>query len=111
MYGQALIPQTTEQYEIGLKYLPAWLDGTLSIAAFKANDKGALISNAGGTGNTISGDASKRKGVELQAQAQITDNLSGQLAYTYQTRTDRGSDGIDYHNTLFAKHSASLRGV
>ena len=104
-------PQTTEQYEIGLKYLPAWLDGTLSIAAFKANDKGALISNAGGTGNTVSGDVSKRKGVELQAQAQITDNLSGQLAYTYQTRTDRGSDGIDYHNTLFAKHSASLRGV
>ncbi|UOO80965.1 TonB-dependent siderophore receptor [Uruburuella testudinis] len=104
-------PQTTEQYEVGVKYIPSWLDGTISAAAFKANDKGALISGANGVGSTVSGDSSKRKGVEIQAQAQITDNLSGQFAYTYQSRTDKGTDNIDYRNTLYAKHSASLRGV
>lgn len=104
-------PQTTKQYEVGLKYLPSWLDGSMSLAAFKADDKGALVSGANGLGNTVSGTNSKRKGVELQAQAQITDNLSGQFAYTYQKRTDEGTDGIEYLNPLFAKHSASLRGV
>lgn len=104
-------PQTTEQYEIGLKYLPSWFDGSVSIAAFKANDKGAPVSSPGGVGNTVSGDVAKRRGVELQAQAQITDNLSGQLAYTYLRRTDRGSDGVDYNNALYAKHAASVRGI
>lgn len=104
-------PQTTEQYEVGVKYIPQWIDGTLSAAVFKANDKGALISGANGIGSSVSGDTAKRKGVEIQAQAQITDNLSGQFAYTYQKRTDRGSDDIDYLNTLYAKHQASLRGV
>lgn len=102
-------PNTTEQYEIGVKYLPAWLDGSLSLAAYKARDKGALVSGAGGVGSTVSGEVSKRKGIELQAQANLTDNISAQLAYTYQSRIDTEA-GADYRNPLFAKHSASLRG-
>lgn len=104
-------PAATEQYEAGVKYLPSWLDGSVSLAAFKARDKGALVSNANGLGSTVNGDTSKRKGVELQAQAQITDNISGQLAYTYQSRVDHAADGNAYRNPLFAKHSASLRGA
>ncbi|MDO4906503.1 TonB-dependent siderophore receptor [Neisseria sp.] len=102
-------PNTTEQYEAGLKYLPSWLDGSASVAVFKARDKGALVSGADGIGSTVSGDTSKRKGIELQAQANLTDNISAQLAYTYQSRVDTEA-GADYRNPLFAKHSASLRG-
>ena len=102
-------PKTTEQYEAGVKYLPSWVDGSFSLAVFKARDKGALISN--NIGATVSSDSPiKRKGVEIQADAQITDNLKGVFAYTYLSSiTD--ADGNTVRNPLIPKHSASLRGV
>ena len=102
-------PKTTEQYEAGVKYLPGWVDGSFSLAVFKARDKGALISN--NIGATVSSDSPiKRKGVEIQADAQITDNLKGVFAYTYLSSiTD--ADGNTVRNPLIPKHSASLRGV
>ena len=102
-------PKTTEQYEAGVKYLPSWVDGSFSLAVFKARDKGALISN--NIGATVSSDSPiKRKGVEIQADAQITDNLKGVFAYTYLSSiTD--ADGNTVRNHLIPKHSASLRGV
>lgn len=102
-------PKTTEQYEAGIKYLPSWVDGSFSLAVFKARDKGALISN--NIGATVSSDSPiKRKGVEIQADAQITDNLKGVFAYTYLSSiTD--ADGNTVRNHLIPKHSASLRGV
>ena len=102
-------PKTTEQYEAGVKYLPSWVDGSFSLAVFKARDKGALISND--IGATVSSESPiKRKGVEIQADAQITDNLKGVFAYTYLSSiTD--ADGNTVRNHLIPKHSASLRGV
>ena len=102
-------PKTTEQYEAGVKYLPSWVDGSFSLAVFKARDKGALISN--NIGATVSSESPiKRKGVEIQADAQITDNLKGVFAYTYLSSiTD--ADGNTVRNHLIPKHSASLRGV
>lgn len=37
-------PAITKQTEIGVKYLPKAVDGSLSVAAFRAKDKGALLS-------------------------------------------------------------------
>ncbi|PJG85492.1 TonB-dependent siderophore receptor [Conservatibacter flavescens] len=101
-------PQTTQQYEVGVKYLPTWFDGLISVAAYKAKDKGALVSNTNGTGNSVSGDTADRKGIEVQVQGNITDNVSAQLAYTYQTRFDKTTSG-NYYNPLYAKHNASVR--
>lgn len=101
-------PQTTKQYEAGVKYLPTWFDGLITLAAYKAEDKGALVSNPTGTGNSVSGDSTNRKGIELQVQGNITDNLSAQLAYTYQTRVDK-NESARYYNPLYAKHNISLR--
>ncbi len=102
-------PKTTEQYEAGIKYLPAWMDGTFSLAVFKARDKGALVSN--NIGATVSSQSPiKRKGIEIQADAQITDNLKGVFAYTYLSSiTDENGNTVRNH--LIPKHSASLRGV
>lgn len=101
-------PQTTKQYEIGLKYLPSWLDGSISVAAFKAKDTNALVATNGKIASAT--DSTKRQGVEIQANAQMTDNVHGQFAYTYQKRTDTAS-GVSYNNPLFARHSASARAV
>lgn len=102
-------PKTTEQYEAGIKYLPSWVDGSLSLAVFKARDKGALVSN--NIGATVSSENPiKRKGIEIQAEAQITDNIKGAFAYTYLSSiTD--DNGNTVRNPLIPKHSASLRGI
>lgn len=101
---------TTEQYEIGVKYIPSWIDGSASLALFKARDKGALISN--NTGATVNSDEPiKRKGIELQAEANLTDNLSGQFAYTYLSSITDPAQGSAYRMPLMPKHTASLRGI
>lgn len=101
---------TTEQYEIGLKYIPSWIDGSASLALFKARDKGALVSN--NTGATVNSDEPiNRKGIELQAEANLTDNLKGQFAYTYLSSITDPAQGTAYRMPLIPKHSASLRGV
>ncbi len=100
-------PYITKQYEVGLKYLPSWLDGKMSVALFKAKDEGALLMTA--AGNTVSNeDPVKRKGVEIQADANITDNISAAFAYTYLSSVTDSSSG-KVNNPLIPKHSASAR--
>ncbi|OOF49430.1 CirA protein [Rodentibacter genomosp. 1] len=74
-------PQITRQYELGVKYLPTWLDGVISVAGFRAKDNGALRMN--GVGTTTQDDNVYRKGFELQADVSITPNWNLALAYTY----------------------------
>lgn len=78
-------PNITHQYEVGVKYVPTWLDGTISVAAFQAKDKGALVATTDGAGMTTvsSTDLVRRKGIEVQADANLTPNWSATLAYTY----------------------------
>lgn len=76
-------PQITRQYELGVKYLPTWLDSTISIAGFRAKDTGALISRNGGETTVSSEDPIYRKGLEIQADAYLTPNWIATLAYTY----------------------------
>ncbi|MCW9716941.1 TonB-dependent siderophore receptor [Avibacterium sp. 21-599] len=100
-------PNITHQYEVGIKYLPDWLNGSITVAAFKAKDKGALVSN--GLGKTVSNTAPiYRKGVEVQADVNIINNWNMGLAYTYLksiTRTDNG----DVRNPLIAKHTFAMK--
>lgn len=98
-------PNTTKQHEVGVKYLPNWLDGTISIAYFQAKDKGALISN-GTTATVSSVDPIKRRGVEVQLDAQLTKNISAIFAYTY-LKAERETATENIRQELFPKHSFS----
>lgn len=85
-------PNITRQYELGLKYIPTWLDGTISVAGFRAKDTGALVGN--GLGATISSaDPIYRKGFEVQADVNFTSNWTGTLAYTYTKSESKDSAG------------------
>lgn len=103
-FGSLYKPAETRQHEIGVKYLPSWLDGSVSLAYFSAKDKGRLLITGGVAASDP--DLTKREGVELQAQAQITDNLSGQLAYTY-LKSENDRTGV--RNPMAPKHSASAK--
>lgn len=77
-------PNITRQYEMGVKYLPTWMDGVITVAGFRAKDTGAVIGSNSGTGiTTSSADPIYRKGVEVQLDANITSNWNATLAYTY----------------------------
>ncbi|KGQ39957.1 TonB-dependent siderophore receptor [Gallibacterium anatis] len=100
-------PNITHQYEAGIKYLPDWLNGSITVAAFKAKDKGALVSN--GLGKTVSNaDPVHRKGVEVQADVNVTNNWDMGLAYTYLKSITRKESG-DVRNPLIPKHTFAVK--
>ncbi|WP_386697119.1 TonB-dependent siderophore receptor [Lonepinella sp. MS14436] len=107
-------PNITRQYELGLKYLPEWLDGSISLAGFRAKDTGALISN--GIGATVSSaDPIYRKGFELQADVNLTKNWAATLAYTYtksesksQTTGEKTRQPLIPTNVIAAKTTYSF---
>ncbi|WP_373777665.1 TonB-dependent siderophore receptor [Glaesserella sp.] len=94
-------PNITRQYELGVKYLPTWLDGVITVAGFRAKDTGALIASSTGTGVSVSStDPIYRKGVELQADVNLTDNWSAILAYTYTKSETKANNGEKTRNAL-----------
>lgn len=100
-------PNITHQYEVGIKYLPDWLNGSITVAAFKAKDKGALVSN--GLGKTVSNaDPVHRKGVEVQADVNVTNNWNMGLAYTYLKSITR-KENSDVRNPLIPKHTFAVK--
>lgn len=80
-YGNAYKPYEGEQYEVGVKYEPEWMRGDITLAYFDLTEKNALVADS----SNISVQAGKRtnKGVELQANLKITNQLSTQFAYTH----------------------------
>lgn len=98
-------PSITKQHELGIKYLPMWLDGTISIAYFSATDKGALVAAPGGS---LQSDKTERSGVELQVDANLTENLSTTLAYTYQrSETKAAGSSSQTRNPMLPQNSFS----
>ena len=74
-------PYEGKQYEVGVKYLPEWIKGEITLAYFDLNEKNALVTDA----SNVQSQAGKRtnKGVEFQADLKLSDNLSTLLAYTH----------------------------
>lgn len=79
--GRFYKPFEGEQYEAGIKYAPDWINGQITLAYFDLTEKNALVSDA----SNVQSQAGKRtnKGIELQADLKLTNNLSTQLAYTH----------------------------
>ncbi|MDF7676629.1 TonB-dependent siderophore receptor [Neisseriaceae bacterium ESL0693] len=80
-YGRAYKPYEGRQYEAGLKYSPTWVDGTFTLAYFDLQEKNALVADA----SNIQSQVGKRKsrGVELQANVDVTENWKLAASYTY----------------------------
>lgn len=84
-------PYEGKQYEAGVKYLPSFLDGSISLAYFDLTEKNALVNGNGGVATQAGKQISR--GVELQADLALTDTLSTTLAYTYtKAKTEQKVD-------------------
>lgn len=106
-YGNAYKPYEGRQYEAGIKYIPSWLDGKLSAAYFDLEEKNALAADE----SNVSRQIGKRrgKGVEVQADAALTNNLSATLAYTYTDSKQDLSYNRSVRTPLIPKHQASAQ--
>ncbi|SGY84039.1 TonB-dependent siderophore receptor [Moritella viscosa] len=72
--GNSALPESGEQFEIGLKYLPQSFDGSFNAALFQINKENMATSDA--AGNLLQIGEVENKGIELEAVANVTSGLS-----------------------------------
>ncbi|MBK5010494.1 TonB-dependent siderophore receptor [Pseudomonas sp. S60] len=109
-------PQTGKQYEVGVKYSPIGMDAMFSAAVYDLTQENvtiAVVLPSGIIEQQTVGESHAR-GLDLEAKAQVTADISVIGAYSYMdTDVKRGSlyDGTSLKGNAFAtapKHSASL---
>ena len=109
-------PQTGKQYEVGVKYSPIGMDAMFSAAVYDLTQENvtiAVVLPSGIIEQQTVGESHAR-GLDLEAKAQVTADISVIGAYSYMdTDVKRGSlyDGTSLKGNAFAtapKHSASF---
>ncbi|TDF82390.1 TonB-dependent siderophore receptor [Pseudomonas sp. H9] len=109
-------PQTGKQYEVGVKYSPMGMDALFSAAVYDLTQENvtiAVVLPSGIIEQQTVGE-SRARGLDLEAKAQVTQNLSLIGGYSYmKSEVLRGSlyDGSSLKGNEFTtapRHSASL---
>ena len=109
-------PKTGKQYEVGIKYAPAGMNALFSAAVYDLTQENitiAVVVPGVGIEQQVVGE-SRARGLDLEAKAEITDNLSLVGGYSYMdSEVLRGTlrDGTSIKGNQFVaapEHSASL---
>lgn len=86
-------PVESEQWELGVKITPEWLDGYVNVAWFDLKQKNAMTQKTfGGVLSTVQSPEKETKGLEIEAHAQVAKYVGLDFAYTYLDAT-YGEDG------------------
>ena len=110
-------PKTGNQYEVGVKYAPLGMNAIFSAAIYDLTQENVTIAVARPDGSGIDQlvvGESRARGLDLEAKAELTDNVSVVGGYSYMdTEVQRGSlyDGSSIKGNQFVaapEHSASL---
>ncbi|MBT2311938.1 TonB-dependent siderophore receptor [Pseudomonas fluorescens] len=111
-----VVPKTGTQYEVGVKYAPIGMDALFSAAVYDLTQENvsiAVVLPSGVIEQQTVGE-SRVRGLDLEAKAELTPNLSLVGGYSYmESEVLRGTlyDGSSLKGNEFAtapKHSASL---
>ncbi|OPA88168.1 TonB-dependent receptor [Pseudomonas fluorescens] len=113
-------PTEGEQYEVGVRYTPPGTNALLTAAVYDLKQKNSLSTDL--TGNTVQFGETRSRGVELEAKAEITANLTTTASYTYTdakitddvvaSRVGTRIDGVPYHMAnLWADYRLSALGL
>lgn len=111
-----VVPKTGRQYEVGVKYAPMGMDALFSAAVYDLTQENvsiAVVLPSGVIEQQTVGE-SRVRGLDLEAKAELTSNLSLVGGYSYmESEVIRGTlyDGSSLKGNEFAtapKHSASL---
>lgn len=99
--GEPYVPTTGAQYEIGLKYQPPGVDAFITGALYNLTQQNVLVTDPDHPGFSEQEGEIRSRGIELQAHANLFDDLKLLATYTYtdaettkSTVSDTGIDGV-----------------
>lgn len=110
-YGNAYVPITGQQTEIGLKYSPEGFDGYVNAAIYELYQENTFTTDPNRPAVRVQSGKSRARGFELEAANQVTRDLQLLASYTYsQVETYESLDPAEVGKRLPAtpKNSASL---
>lgn len=95
--GSRFEPMEGEQYEVGVKYQPIDTQHLITLSYFDLTQKNMTTTDPGNPGFSIQTGEVRTRGVELEAKAQVLENLNLTLAYTRLddeiTESNKGDEG------------------
>lgn len=100
-------PVESNQYEVGMKYEPEWMNGYINVAWFNLEQKNATSTGIDpDTGAITSGQTGQveTQGVEVESKVKATDNLTFTANYTY---LDARTGANDIRKSMVPHHMAS----
>lgn len=109
-------PERGQQYELGIKYSPLAMNALFSVAVYELNKDDvtiAVVQDNGAIERQTIGE-SRVRGLDLEARAELTENLTLTAGYSYMdTEVVRGTltDGTSIRDNEFTAapgHSASV---
>lgn len=106
--GDAFKPSKGKQYEVGVKYEPSFFPGFITASLFDLR-KTNVVTYAGGPFQVQTGEV-RHRGLEIEANADLTSGLSMTAAYTYLDAEITKDDPAVIGNrpSLVPEHQASL---
>ncbi|TNH08928.1 TonB-dependent siderophore receptor [Testudinibacter sp. TR-2022] len=105
-YNRPYKPYEGKQYEGGIKYAPSFVDGTISVAYFDLTEKNSLVSDSSNV--SVQAGERRNKGIEVQADLNLTNNWKINAAYTHNHSRQDLSNVKTIPTPMVAKHIASL---
>jgi iron complex outermembrane receptor protein len=109
--GNAFVPETAQQWEVGIKYQPSGFDGMFTLSAFDLARQNVQTYDPADPRYTLQTGEIRSRGLEFEAVANLDYGLSLAAAYTYtdaeitETETASQLGNIPYR---VPRHAASL---
>lgn len=106
--GRAYVPLSGKQLEVGLKYNPDWLKGSsFNLALFDLKENNALVPDALFVQTQVG--ERRNRGIELQSDVRINDNLSARLSLTRNHATQDYTTERSGRALLIPDHQAAVK--
>ncbi|MBB6166001.1 iron complex outermembrane receptor protein [Rhizobium wenxiniae] len=109
--GQVFVPETAQQWEVGVKYQPEGFDGLFTLSAFDLRRQNVQTYDPSDPRYTLQTGEIRARGIEFEAVANLSDGVSLAAAYTYtdaeitETKTTNQLGNTPYR---VPRHTASL---
>ncbi|QUM89040.1 TonB-dependent siderophore receptor [Moritella sp. 36] len=110
-HGNAFVPSTGEQWEAGLKYESADMSTTFVVSLFNITKENDLTRDPTGTPyDKVQTGETQSRGVEVEANTMLTDNMDLAASYTYMDmKVTEDNTGLKGKTPIWVpKHAANV---
>lgn len=106
--GNTYKPYEGRQYEVGVKYLPDFIDGEIELSYFDLEEKNGLVTQANSSIQTQAGKQTS-KGFELSSSVELLPALDWTIAYSYMKARMSLTDSQTIDSPMIPKNSLASR--